>query len=148
MRKVYLMLAVAICVASPLALAQVYDSSAQSTAVATTVQPQAADASTDRAAAPAPKKSAFGQVMAVLTTLLQEAASKQSGTSSDAPLHDTASADSALTITVTPIAGRTTFTAEDTDREAIPPVADDPSTDDVRDIDRAQLAVQGEDGAG
>lgn len=143
MRKAYLLLAVAICIAPASALAQARDSSARSAAVATAVHPQATDASADRPAGQ--KKSAFGQVMNVLTSLLQEAAARQSGAQPDTNLADMASENSAVTITVTPSEGRTTFTVDDTGEETTAPVVDDIATD-VQ-IDGAQLAVQGEDGA-
>ena len=106
MRKAYLTLAIAACMASPLALAQTRDT--PTPAVVTTAQSQTTDVAPDRAAAPKMPKSAFGQAMAVLTHLLQEAAAKQAtGAQPDASLPDPS--NSALTITVTPIAGQTTF---------------------------------------
>ena len=58
---------------------------------------------------PARDKSGFGQVMSMLTGLLQEAAAKQANSgSSDAAL-PLSSDESAVTITVTPVAGRSTF---------------------------------------
>ena len=146
MRKAYLMLAIATCVASPLALAQSRDTSADrlSTAVATTVQTQTADATRDRAS---PPKSAFGQVMGVLTHLLQEAATKRAtGTQSNASLPD----DSELTIIVTPIDGQSTFTpVEKTDAAPPTSVGADTAIDAPAGSNSAQVAVQDEgDGAG
>ncbi|MCI4568457.1 hypothetical protein [Lysobacter sp. CFH 32150] len=154
MRKAFLMLAIATCAASPLALAQSRDISTDSpsTAVATPVQTQAAEATSERAITPKKPKSAFGQVMAVLTHLLQEAATKQAtGAQPDTSLPGTPSDHSALTITVTPIAGQTTFTpVENTaDNEAIPASVDADAAVGVPAGKNAQLAVQAEeDGAG
>lgn len=153
MRKACFMLAIATC-ASSFALAQTRDTPADrpSIADATTVQTQAADAPTDRAGTPKMPQSAFGQVMAVLTHLLQEAATKQTtGTQPNARHSDLPSDNSALTITVTPIAGQTTFTPvkRSADNEAIPASMDADAAAGVPAGKNAQLAVQAEkDGAG
>lgn len=153
MRKACFMLAIATC-ASSLALAQTRDTSADrpSIADATTVQAQSADATTDRAGTPTMPRSAFGQVMAVLTHLLQEAAIKQTtGTQPDVRHSDLPSDNSALTITVTPIAGQTTFTPVEStaDNEVIPASVHADAAAGVPAGKNAQLAVQAEkDGAG
>lgn len=150
MRKALLMLAIATCAASPLALAQSRDISADSpsAAVATPVQTQAADATPERAIAPKKPKSAFGQVMAVLTHLLQEAATKQAtGAQPDTSLPGMPSDHSALTITVTPVAGQTTFTPIES--TAIPASVDAAAAVGVPPGKSTQLAVKAEeDGAG
>lgn len=151
MRKACLMLAIATC-ASSLALAQTRDTSADrpSIADATTVQTQAADAPTDRASTPKMPQSAFGQVMAVLTHLLQEAATKQAmGAQPGTDLPGSPSDNSALTITVTPIAGQTTFAPIERDDKAMPASVDADAAVDAQSGKSAQLAVQAEkDGAG
>lgn len=124
MRKASIVLAIAACTGSSLSLAQHRDPPADiaSPAAAANTSADAGDNGTVR------DKSGFGQVMSVLTGLLQDAAARQTtGTSSNAP-QLLSSGQSAVTITVTPVAGRTTFFVDkpsaDTERgpdNAIPP---------------------------
>ena len=83
MRKASIVLAIAACASSSLSLAQ--DSDREH------------------------KKSGFGQVMSVLTGLLQDAAGKESAGASSSTSQTLSSEESAVTITVTPVAGRSTF---------------------------------------
>lgn len=101
MRKASIVLAIAACAASSMAPAQ---HRAQPTGMST---PAGVDASATESTTRA--KSGFGQVMSVLTTLLQDAATKEAaGTSSTAA--DLLSAEaSAVSISVTPVAGSSTF---------------------------------------
>jgi len=104
-RKASLVLAIAACAASSLSLAQSRDPAADVAAPAAASQ-GSADAGDNGTAR---DKSGFGQVMSMLTTLLQEAAAKQANSgSSDASL-PLSSEQSAVTITVTPVAGRSSF---------------------------------------
>ena len=141
--KAYLSLAIAICMTSPIASAQTQDAAASSTAHAPSQTTGA-----ERTAAPQTPSSAFGKVMAVLTDLLQEAATRQAGGVARDAGPSLPADNSALTITVTPVEGRTTFTVSDGGKDPTAPVDGDPATDVQIDIERAQLAVQGEDGAG
>ena len=101
MRKASIVLAIAACVASPLSLAQQRDP-APATAEATT-RTSADQGGGER------KQSGFGQVMSVLTGLLQDAAGKESTGTSTTASQTLSSEESAVVITVTPVEGRSTF---------------------------------------
>ena len=103
MRKASLVLALVACAAPCLSLAEHREPPAD------IASPTAADATRPEDGDNETGKSGFGQVMSVLTTLLQEAAAKQAA---DGPSNASAllsSDQSAVTITVTPVAGRSTF---------------------------------------
>lgn len=149
MRKAYLMLVIAACAVSPFALAQSRDTSVDSpsTVVANTVQAQTADATAERASTLKVPKSAFGQVMAVLTHFLQEAAVKQAAaTQANASIPNMSPDNSALTITVTPIAGQSTFTPVENTDAAIPASVNAGTAIDPQTGNSTQLATQTEDG--
>lgn len=103
MRKASIVLAITACAASSLSFAQQRDpppDMASPAAVATT---SAGPDGTGRG------KSGFGQIMSVLTGLLQDAAGKESASASSSATRILSSDQSAVTITVTPVAGRSTF---------------------------------------
>lgn len=123
MRKAFLMLAIAACATSPLALAQDIDAAGD-------MQTQSAD----NASAGKPK-SAFGRVMSLLTHALQEASA------GNAP--DLSAAG--VTVTVTPITGRSTFAAHDDDGTT-PAAADAVAAGAAPAAASTPLAVQTGDG--
>ena len=94
MRRILLSLAMAACIVPP-ALAQSRDA-ADDAAPATKA---------DAERVPAAQRSALGQVMSMLTGLLQEAAAREAGTAPAALSSD----QSAVTVTVTPAAGRSSL---------------------------------------
>lgn len=124
MRKALLMLAIAACATSPLALAQDIDAAGD-------MQTQSAD----NASAGKPK-SAFGRVMSLLTHALQEASA------GNAP--DLSAAG--VTVTVTPITGRSTFAAHDDDDGTTPAAADAVAAGAAPAAASTPLAVQTGDG--
>lgn len=156
MRKAFIVLAVAACAASSLSQAQHRDPSADTASPATAAS-ASADAGDDDTGH---GRSGFGQVMSVLTGLLQEAAARQStrGPANASPF--LSSDQSAVTISVTPVAGRSTFlvdksaadmtadakTAQSGPDNAPPParvaVAIDPATT----APGAQMALQADGG--
>ena len=128
-RSVVLVLGIAACTVSPFALAQVRTPPADA-AIATT-----ADEAPDEATRKEP--SAFGQVMGMLTLLLQEAADKQA-TSKGAIAPTLSPEQSAVTVRVTPVAGSNTFYARKPREDAVAPaLAAGPATGHA-----AQLAEQ------
>ncbi len=105
MRKASIVLTIAACASSPLSLAQHSDpaSAVATPAVATASAPADDDGGEHQ-------KSGFGQVMSVLTGLLQDAAGKEKSAGASSSMAQTLSSEeSAVTITVTPVAGRSTF---------------------------------------
>jgi hypothetical protein len=134
--------AITICILSPLSLAQDrYIADAASPATNTqTAAPVAKNAR-------AMPKSAFGQAMAVLTQLLQEAAKQQAArTPSNTGIAASLSAaDPELSIRVTPADGQDTFAPP-----ARTPVGTSTDTERAIDVQRTDdvLAQTGEDSAG
>ena len=104
MRKASIVLAIVACASSTLSLAQQRDPApgTASPAVAITGAPMDVDGGEH-------KKSGFGQVMSVLTGLLQDAAGKESAGAASSTSEMLSSEDSAVSIRVTPVAGRSTF---------------------------------------
>lgn len=112
-RKASIVFAIAACAASSLSLAQRRDppTDLASPAATTTASAESTtDGGTNR------EKSGFGQVMSVLTGLLQEAAGKEATGASSTHSRTLSSDQSAVTITVTPVAGRSTFYVNQLDR--------------------------------
>lgn len=106
MYKAGVVFVIATCIAAPAALAR--DRPMAKPAVAPAAPAAIQD---DTTVAEGKARSGFGQVMRMLTDLLQEAARKQaSATGNDAPLPATAD-NSAVSISVTPVAGRSSFYA-------------------------------------
>ena len=104
MRKASIVLAIAACASSSLSLAEDGDRApAMASPVAATTSASTDDDGREH------KKSGFGQVMSVLTGLLQDAAGKESAGASSSTSQTLSSEESAVTITVTPVAGRSTF---------------------------------------
>ena len=131
MRKALLMLALAACATSPLALAQ--DTGDDGAAAARTT---AADTpSPDATELTGKPKSAFGRVMSLLTHALQQASTGKA--------LDMGAAG--VTVTVTPVTGRATLAA-DADNAPAPPSADAVATGVAPAAARAPLAVQTGDG--
>lgn len=133
------------------ALAQRRDAPADpSSPAVTTPSPNSADAATEDARVPR-SRSGFGQVMGLLTRLLQEAAIReQQGAAPNAgPATDPG--NSAVTVRVTPVAGRTSFF---TQPRRIDAPARPAATAGIRDaalapaLDRNALAVQPQPGGG
>ena len=109
MRKASVLLAIAACAASSLSLAQQHrDQRADIASPAAKASTEAASTEADDNGA-VRAKSGFGQVMSVLTGLLQEAAARQAAGASSKASPLLSSDQSAVAITVTPVAGRTTF---------------------------------------
>ena len=123
MRKAFIVLAVAACAASSLSQAQPRDPQAETAPPATAANASADAGDNDTVRG----KSGFGQVMSVLTGLLQEAAARQasSGPANASPL--LSSDQSAVTISVTPVAGRSTFLVDksSTDKPSAEMAADE-----------------------
>ena len=145
MRKASLVLAIAACAASSLSLAQQPDPSADSAtpSAGATATVESGDNET------LPEKSGFGQVMSMLTGLLQEAAARQATRgSSDASLPQ--SDQSAVTISVTPVAGRSTFYVDKPQRSrshranATPPARVAATNIEAPAAKGAQVAMQAE----
>lgn len=101
MRKASIVVAIAACAASSMALAQQREQVAGTAAPA--VQSADAGESVNRG------KSGFGQVMSVLTTLLQDAARKEATGAPSTAAELLAAEESAVAIKVTPVAGSSTF---------------------------------------
>ena len=101
MRKASIMLAIAACAASSMALAQQRESPELTLATTASVETDSNDRNRG--------KSGFGQVMSVLTTLLQDAAHKEATGASATASQILSSEESAVTISVTPVAGSSTF---------------------------------------
>ena len=134
MRKAFIVLAVAACAAPSLSQAQQHRDPRADTASPATAA--AGDNEMVRG------RSGFGQVMSVLTGLLQEAAARQS-TSGPANASPFLSSDqSAVTISVTPVAGRSTFLV---DKSAADMAADEktdrPGPDSARPPARVAVAI-------
>jgi hypothetical protein len=145
-RKASFVLAIAACAASSLSLAQDRDPPADGATPATTAN---ADAESGDNQTPS-EKSGFGQIMSMLTGLLQEAAAKQATSgSSDAPLSES-SDQSAVTISVTPVAGRSTFYVDKPQRSrsrranATPPARVAATNIEASAAKGAQVAMQAE----
>lgn len=103
MRKASIVLAITACAASSVALAQQREPPSKQASPAAIVTHAGADDTAVRG------KSGFGQIMSVLTGLLQDAAGKESVGASSTGARTLSSDESAVTITVTPVAGRSTF---------------------------------------
>ena len=133
MRKASIVLAFTACAASSLALAQQQDlptdvgsrstsTASTSTASTPTMTDTTADDGSERG------KSGFGQIMSVLTGLLQDAAARESVRASATASETLSSEESAVTITVTPVAGRSTFFVDKPQRDQPRPNADTTSS--------------------
>ena len=104
MRRSSIVVTMFACAASSLALAQQRDAAIDATSpVATTTASVESDDGTARG------KSGFGQIMSVLTGLLQDAAGKEVAGASSSASQMLSSDQSAVTITVSPVAGRSTL---------------------------------------
>jgi hypothetical protein len=143
-RKASFVLAIAACAASSLSLAQDRDPPADGVTPAANADAESGDNQTPS------EKSGFGQIMSMLTGLLQEAAAKQATSgSSDAPLSES-SDQSAVTISVTPVAGRSTFYVDKPQRSrsrranATPPARVAATNIEASAAKGAQVAMQAE----
>ena len=123
MSKAVVVFALATCIAAPASMAQHRDPSAPQPVIAAAA-PAAIQDDAATAVATGKPRSGFGQVMRMLTDLLQEAARKQaSATGNDASLSATAG-NSAVNISVTPVAGRSGFYApKSRSGKVVPPVS-------------------------
>lgn len=89
--------------------------------------------------------SGFGQIMSVLTGLLQDAASKASAGASSSAAQTLSSEESAVTIRVTPVAGRSTFFVAKPRSEGETSTAQaEGRTADAPTADAARVALQAE----
>ena len=113
-RSAVLLFGIAACIVSPFALAQVRTPPAD--AASATTANEAPDDATRQ------EPSAFGQVMGMLTLLLQEAANKQA-TTNGAIAPTLSPEQSAVTVRVTPVAGSSTFYARKPRADAAAPCA-------------------------
>lgn len=101
MRKASIVLAIAACAASSMAPAQ-QPQQARGVGSPASTHAETTDAA-DRG------KSGFGQVMSVLTTLLQDAANKEASGTATTAAERLSADESAVSISVTPVTGSSTF---------------------------------------